>query len=184
VSLTSSLRAELAAWRPSDREQLMLQSEFVAYAQGHADAWSRTCRPDHVTASAIVLDAMGTHVLLALHRKVGRWLQFGGHIEAGDVSVRAAALRETIEESGLSELALSHTPLRLDRHSAPCGARHHLDVQYLAVVEGQPPPSLSAESKQVAWFAVDSLPAECDHSVRALVADARSAIGQGTSPTP
>jgi 8-oxo-dGTP pyrophosphatase MutT (NUDIX family) len=183
-SLRSSLRTELANWRPWAPDQQALQDDFVAYVDSHADAWSRTCRPDHVTASAIVLDATGTHVLLALHGKVGRWLQFGGHIEADDDSVRAAALRETVEESGLSTFALSNAPLRVDRHPAPCGARHHLDVQYLAVVEGQPPPSISAESQQVAWFAVDSLPAGCDDSVRALVADARSAIAQGTSPTP
>ena len=40
-------------------------------------------------------------MLLTLHRKVGRWLQLGGHCEPADTTLAGAALREATEESGL-----------------------------------------------------------------------------------
>ena len=44
-------------------------------------------------------------VLLHYHRKLGKWLQLGGHAD-GDPDVRGAALREAREESGLASLRL------------------------------------------------------------------------------
>ena len=41
-----------------------------------------------------------TKVLLMLHKKFGRWQQFGGHCD-GEVDVRNVALREFHEESGI-----------------------------------------------------------------------------------
>jgi 8-oxo-dGTP pyrophosphatase MutT (NUDIX family) len=173
VTGPTDLLSELAAWRPRTADQVALHADLCQYVQAHPDAWSRDCRPDHVTASAIVLNRTGTHVLLALHGKVGRWLQFGGHVEPQDRNLHAAALRETVEESGLAGLRLAATePLRLDRHAAPCGARHHLDVQYLVVVDEIRRPTPTAESTDVTWFPVHELPDGCDSSVRALLADA------------
>ena len=50
--------------------------------------------PGHITASALVLDHTGTHALLTLHPRFGRWVQLGGHCEDGDADIVAAALRE------------------------------------------------------------------------------------------
>ena len=58
--------------------------------------------PGHLTASALVLDATGEHVLLTLHPRVGAWVSLGGHIEPEDGTVLAAASREAYEESGIA----------------------------------------------------------------------------------
>jgi 8-oxo-dGTP pyrophosphatase MutT (NUDIX family) len=110
-------------------------------------------------------------VLLTLHAKLGRWLQTGGHIEAADADLEAAALREAQEESGLSGLVLDPEPLLLSRHEVPCGPVRpcfHLDVQYLIRTPSAAPPSFGAESTDVRWFRVDALP-DIDDSVRELV---------------
>lgn len=122
------------------------------------DALRRDHAPAHLTASAVVLEPTGRQVLLVLHRKVGRWLQPGGHVDEGDHSLAAAALREATEETGVAGLLVDPAPLLLDRHPAPCGVEHHLDVQFLVRAPGAVPPVVSEESLDVRWWPVDRLP--------------------------
>ena len=128
----------------------------------------------HITASSLVVDEEFTNTLLTLHPKVGRWLQLGGHIEPGDVSVSEAAKREVIEESGLVPLWVTPVPIHLDTHPVPCGGQQarHWDVQYLAVCRNQEP-IISIESLDLRWFPLDQLPADLDASVQALIDSAR-----------
>ena len=107
-------------------------------------------------------------MLLTLARAIGRWLQTGGHIEATDPSLEAAAEREAGEESGLTDLALDPSPLLLSKHEVPCGPvrpTYHLDVQYLVLANHLVNPDVGEESLDVRWFAHDQLP-DVDHSVR------------------
>jgi 8-oxo-dGTP pyrophosphatase MutT (NUDIX family) len=106
------------------------------------------------------------------------WLQTGGHIEATDRTLEAAAEREAQEESGLADLRLQPTPLLLSKHEVPCGpARptYHLDVQYL-VLANHLSPDVGVESLDVRWFVHDQLP-DVDDSVVALVRAAGVRLG-------
>lgn len=173
MSLHADAVRLLAGWQPPDDAQDRLRRDFLEYLADHPDGVWRSCRPDHVTASALVLSPDRRQVLLHLHGKVGRWLQFGGHPEPGDATLIGAALREAVEEGGLGALRpLLAEPVRLDRHPAPCApgsARDHLDVQFALLAAQVLPPQVSAESHDVQWFAVDALPADTDDSVRRLV---------------
>jgi 8-oxo-dGTP pyrophosphatase MutT (NUDIX family) len=66
-----------------------------------ADLASRQTTPLHLTASSVVLDTEGTHLLLLFHRKLGIWVQPGGHLGAREYPPEAAA-RELAEECHLS----------------------------------------------------------------------------------
>jgi 8-oxo-dGTP pyrophosphatase MutT (NUDIX family) len=164
----------LGGWEHAEARQRVLRDDYLGFLREHPDAMSRECRVGHLTASALVMDEHRTRVLLTLHPKVGRWLQLGGHVEAGDASLRDAARRETIEEGGISDVTMSATPLRLDRHPVPCGGAmsEHLDVQYLALVPSGAREVMSDESDDLQWFAVDALPDPLDPSVRALIDNA------------
>ena len=161
----------LTRWHHPEPQQRVLRDQYLAFLREHPDAMSRDCRVGHLTSSALVMDEARTRVLLTLHPKVGRWLQLGGHNELGDASLRAAARREAIEESGIADVTIGAEPLRLDRHPVPCGGQlsEHLDVQYLALVPAGARESISTESLDLRWFALDALPEPLDASVRALI---------------
>ena len=58
-----------------------------------------------LAAGAVVVDASTREVLLLHHRDEDRWCFPKGHVEAGE-SIRAAALREVREETGLLHVVI------------------------------------------------------------------------------
>jgi len=168
VSLHADAVEVLTEYQPADAQQKALRDEFLAYLAAHPDALDRACRPDHLTGSAVVVSADGRHVLLNLHAKAKKWLQFGGHAEPDDDSLAETALRETREESGLEELYLLPGPVLIDKHPAPCGAQHHLDVMYVAIAPPDAREQVSDESISLGWFDPDAMPEPTDDAVRRL----------------
>ena len=170
--------AELDVWRPADECQRALKYALLAFLDARpADACDRSCVPGHLTASALVLDAAAEHVLLTLHRRFRRWVQVGGHCEPGDATLRAAALREATEESGIPGLEIDPQPLHVDVHPVTCSLgvpTRHLDVRYLVRAPAGAVPVISDESDDLRWWPLDTLPPDSD-TVPAMVALARAA---------
>lgn len=126
----------------------------------HPDGLRKPHGPAHVTASGVVLDPAGGAALLVLHRKVGLWLQPGGHVDDDDRSLAGAALREATEETGVQGLEVDPVAIALDAHPAPCGVETHLDVQHLVRAPHRAVPVVSEESLDVRWWPVDELPVQ------------------------
>lgn len=162
MTLRDAALATLRGWSAPDAGQDALRARYVAHLEAHEDGVFRSCRPDHLTAGALVVSADRTQVLLTLHAKAGRWFQFGGHLEPGDAGLAEAALREATEESGVPGLELDPVPVHLDEHPVTfCGAPglvHHLDVRFVAVAPAGAVPVVSEESTDVRWWPVDALP--------------------------
>ena len=169
----------LTAYAPVDARQIVLRADYLEHLKTNANGTRRECLPDHLTASALIVDPAGGRVLLGLHAKAKLWLQMGGHIEEGDGTLAHAAMREGTEESGITGLRLwSELPLALDRHPAPCSpdARYHLDVQFLAIAAPDAVAAVSPEQIELRWCGFDDLPEPTDDAVRRLVAAARAAL--------
>jgi 8-oxo-dGTP pyrophosphatase MutT (NUDIX family) len=179
----------LEAFRPADPAQAALAAEYVAFvrdgtvaANGAAgarpDAVRRDGGPQHLTASCFVLSPDLDRVLLCFHRKGQFWVQVGGHTEPGDTTLAGAAYREAREESGIEDLvpfdpdpdasagpdARPSAPVDVHRHDLAAAfgtCRTHWDVGFVAFADPDARTVVSDESEDVAWFAVDDLPAGC-----------------------
>ena len=165
----------LGAWTPPDPSQAALREAFLGFLAARPDAMWRSCEPGHLTASAVVLTADRSRVLLTLHPRVGRWLQLGGHCEPGDDSLAGAALREATEESGILDLTLDPDPIHLDVHPIVCSLgvpTRHFDVRFRVLAPSKAVPRISAESRDLRFFDLTALPADSDRSTRAAVAAA------------
>ncbi|WP_053203300.1 NUDIX hydrolase [Jiangella muralis] len=173
--------AVLSGWAAPSPGQNELRRSYLDLLRAEPGAMRRSCVPAHLTGSALILDPAAERVLLLLHGRAGLWLQAGGHCEDGDGSLAATALREATEESGIAGLALGGggSPVKLDRHPAPCRpgvAEWHLDVQYLAVAPPGAVATVSDESRDLGWFRYDDLPAPLGGGVVELIAAARAAL--------
>ena len=165
----------LRAWAPPDEGQEVMRRRYVAHLEQRPDGLRRSCFPDHITASTLVLSPDAEQALLTLHAKAGAWFQFGGHCEETDTTLTGAALREATEESGVPGLALDPVPVQLNAHPVPfCDPRgtvHHLDVRFVAVAPAGAVHAVSEESLDVRWWPVDALP-EIYPDMRRLIGDA------------
>lgn len=174
----------LTDWPAPHPAQEALRARYVEHLLAHPDGLARGCRPDHLTASTLVLSADHDAVLLTLHAKARAWFQLGGHCEPGDTTLAGAALREATEESGVAGLRLDPLPVQLSEHAVPfCGPDgevHHLDVRFVAVAPPGADHAVSEESLDVRWWPADALPDAAPDLVE-LVALARARVGQSTS---
>jgi 8-oxo-dGTP pyrophosphatase MutT (NUDIX family) len=171
--------AVLSSWTAPDAAQEGLRRAYLAHLERHPDGMWRTCRPAHVTAGTIVLDSQGERTALVLHRRIGLWVQPGGHCEAHDTSLAGVAEREAREETGLAGLTVRPVPVVLSQHRAPCGAELHLDVQYVGTAADDSIPVVSEESHDVRWFPVTALPAALASGVADNIAAAVDALRRG-----
>jgi 8-oxo-dGTP pyrophosphatase MutT (NUDIX family) len=117
------------------------------------DPFDEEANDHHVTVGAFILSARG--VVLHRHKRLGIWVQPGGHVDVGE-SPEGACLREATEETGLEVHHLE--PIRLfhvDVHPGPSGHTHY-DLRYLVVSEPRDPSPPEGESAEVYWFDFDA----------------------------
>ena len=123
--------------------------------------------PAHFTASAFIVTPDYSRTLLTFHKKLRKWLQLGGHIDAGE-NPPVAALREASEESGLqptsflpSRLFGPQHLLDIDIHDIPSTmtepAHRHFDFRYLFIAEQPEAIQISDESLDLRWIAFDKV---------------------------
>jgi 8-oxo-dGTP pyrophosphatase MutT (NUDIX family) len=151
---------ELRAYLPADAREAAMRERLVGFVASHPDAFERALTIGHVTASAWIVDPSRRLALLTHHRKLGRWLQLGGHAD-GDPDVRQAAMREAREESGLRSLRFVREEIYdLDVHPIPAGhgeAPHdHYDIRFALEADPSEPLVVSTESHELAWLPVDA----------------------------
>lgn len=153
---TQRLLAQLRNYASADAAEAEDRRAMLELLTSAEDAFSRGhFVPGHITASCYIVDAEG-RLLLHHHKRLDRWLQMGGHVEANE-SPDLAALREGREESGLPDLVqMTDGIFDLDIHPIPAAKGEpdhaHFDIRYLARTES-PEAAVAdrAESNDLAW---------------------------------
>ena len=189
----------MLARRPVDARERDSVASFVRLFDALERPFSEQANKVHVTASAIMVTDDRRRVLLHKHKRMGLWLQPGGHLREGELPWLAAE-REAREETGLPAQLVgavgddspaggpagddSPALLHVDVHAGPRG-HTHLDLRYLVECAQTPPAPPEGESQEVKWFlwhnAVDAAEPGLEGILRALQpGDARIRIARHT----
>ncbi len=136
--------------------------------------------PGHFTASGFVVSPELGALLMVHHRRLERWLQPGGHVDADDGSVEEAARREIEEETGIGSLERLGGLLDIDVHPIP--PRHeepghrHFDLRF-AYTTDETVLTKTDEVRDVRWVAFDRIASVGgDESVQRGVAKLRDRL--------
>ncbi len=145
----------LSVRTPVDERERESIEKFLADVPHLVEPYDEALGLVHVTASAIVVSDTGDKVALHLHKRLGMWLQPGGHIDAGETPAQGA-LREAEEETGLPVRHEDGNGLfvHVDVHAGPKGHTHH-DLRYVVRAPEVPMNPAEGESPDARWFTWD-----------------------------
>ncbi len=170
--LHQRIRADVAARRPVDEREVLSIERFLVAFDALAAPFDQESDPIHVTGSGIVIGPRG--VVLLEHKRLGIWLQPGGHIDPGETPWDAA-LRESREETGLDvrfagPIDTAGVPelIHVDVHEGGRG-HTHLDLRYLIDGGDADPDPLEGESQVIDWFGWDAAIDRADPGLRGIL---------------
>jgi 8-oxo-dGTP pyrophosphatase MutT (NUDIX family) len=120
----------------------------------------------HFCVTTYVQDPCSGKYLFIKHKKLGKWLPPGGHVEANELPDQAA-IRECKEETGIDielkgergpvETALVR-PFGIQRNVIKVGQHEHMDLIYLAIaLNGTEIINNEVETNGAQWLSVDEL---------------------------
>jgi NUDIX domain. len=153
-----SLLQLLQNYYPTDQQELIFKKQMIDFINAHEDCFERSLPIGHITASAWLLNADHTKALMMHHKKLDRWFQLGGHCD-GDSDVRAVAIKEAQEESGIADIvSLKNDIFDIDIHLIPANAKepehYHYDVRFLLGVVGDADIVQNSESNELRWIGI------------------------------
>ncbi|MFH8382973.1 NUDIX hydrolase [Kitasatospora sp. NPDC018058] len=124
------------------------------------DAWDRST-PLHFTGSALIVHPPTRRVLLRWHVRQQAWLQVGGHGDPGESLPLDIALREGLEETGLTDLtpwpdaALVHLAVVPVPASPVEPAHEHADLRFLLATDTPDDARPENPASPLEWLSIE-----------------------------
>lgn len=159
----SQVRARGAA--PVDGREAESVARFLELVAPLTQPFDENADPVHITGSSIIVGERG--VILHKHKRLGIWLQTGGHVDPGETPAQAA-VRESCEETGLAVTLLESEIIHVDVHPGPKG-HTHLDLRYLCTAPPDEPSPPAGESPDTFWFSWDDAIEIAEPGLRGLL---------------
>ena len=154
------LLALIAEYADRHPEEAAIVARFQEFIDSHERCFARDCWAGHITGSAWLVDPSQNSILLTHHKKLGIWVQLGGHSD-GDPDTASVAYKEATEESGLSVDFLDQAIFDLDIHEIPARkndpAHYHFDVRFQFIAASRDY-TVSEESHDLSWIEIERLP--------------------------
>ena len=152
----------LQSYFPADEQEERKRLEIIDFIERNPDCFERNLAEGHITGSVLVINDDYTHALLTHYAILDLWLQFGGHSD-GDPNILNVALREAVEESGLTSLRFISDKIGIfdvDIHEIPHDStldfnhKHH-DIRFLLVADDKEKFTITRESKDLKWIKLE-----------------------------
>lgn len=151
-------------WNEEEGENLKVFLQFLEAFQDYV--WTRDNGVGHITASAWVVNSSRTKVLMAYHKIYDSYAWLGGHAD-GQKDLLQVALKEALEESGLSEI----TPLSKDfidvcalivkphvKRGKHIASHLHFNVTYVFEADEEAPLHVKEdENSDVKWLPLEQV---------------------------
>ena len=158
------LEKALEKFRPWNEQEARDQEEILArLARGEA-LYTRENTAAHVTASGWVVSPDRKQVLMAYHNLYDSWAWLGGHAD-GERDLLKTAMREVMEESGLTEVKPVSEEIYSveiltvnghEKHGSYVSSHLHLNVTYLLEADpALPVHNKPDENSRAAWFSLE-----------------------------
>jgi len=124
----------LESYNTNEQDELTMLHQTIAFVNQHPNCFDRSLAIGHITASVLITDFKHKHVLMIHHAILSLWLQPGGHCD-GDNNVKAVALKEAQEETGLKNFKFKSDEIfDVDIHEFPArkniAAHLHYDIRF------------------------------------------------------
>jgi len=177
----------LEEFKPQDHQEKTDIEKIIELILQYEDIFVRECLPAHITASALVVNPETMMVLLHNHRKLNKWLQFGGHAD-GDTDLIRVALKEASEETGLHDLKFylssvneQPSPIDIELQTIPekngVPEHYHLDFRFLLFTsEKDIPTPDESESQELGFFSfldIEKMGDKLDPALMRLITKAK-----------
>lgn len=159
----NDLRERLEKYQPTDQAEKADKAKMLDFLKINENCFERTLTTGHFTGSCWLENYDGTKFLLTLHKKIGLWLQLGGHAD-GDSDIVRVALKEAHEESGLKHIELVSPDIfdvsvHLVGEYKGIPAHYHYDVRFLLrAADSREEITISEESTDLRWFGEPPIP--------------------------
>ena len=164
------LEQQLNELVPFNKQEACDRQAALRCLQEQPNLYLRQNELVHITASAWIVNAARTRVLMAYHNIMQSWAWLGGHAD-GETDLLAVALREACEESGVTHIRpvtnrlYSVEMLTVDGHvkrGRYVSSHLHLNATYLLEDDEHDPLFVKAdENSGVRWMALDDVEAAC-----------------------
>ncbi|MDE6983240.1 MAG: NUDIX hydrolase [Lachnospiraceae bacterium] len=159
-----NLLQEIQNYEPFNEQEARDKALMIEYMTRSTDCLNRTDQTAHFTASIWTINKAHTKTLMVYHNIYDSWAWIGGHAD-GNADLRAVALRELTEETGVKNAVLIHPDifsleqLTVNGHIKKgiyVPSHLHMNVTYLAEADEREPLTVNdAENQAVRWWSFE-----------------------------